>query len=240
MMDSKINHILKDYPHLNYRKLNNYWVIESFPIEYTEFLSLQEKLTEWVRSSGEKVLICCNHKLLITHGRGDRQNKDLGNQSVIPQGVPEHHIKRGGGLTLHHENQWIFYPIVKLDAHKWTLNFHLQWMMRVVSSVLQNKWNIESKNLRNPLGVWVGHLKIASIGVGVNRFVSNHGLALNLDKSELDANDFLSLSPCGLNSKVYSSVSEVLGQKVGVEDFQNEFLKYLESENIDWASTSSD
>jgi lipoate-protein ligase B len=236
-MDYNINQFQKEYPHLNFKKINQYWIIEAFPIDYSEFLELQDKLTEWVRSSNEKVLICCNHKTLVTHGRGDRQNKDLGNSSVIPKGIPEHHIKRGGGLTLHHENQWIFYPILKLDAHKWTLNFHLQWMMNIVSTVLKKKWNIETKSLRNPLGVWGGEHKLASIGVGVNRFVSNHGLALNLNRSDLDPNDFLALSPCGLNSKVYSSVSEVLAEEIDVETFQKEFVIYLESENIDWAST---
>jgi lipoyl(octanoyl) transferase len=224
---AELQQYLKDhYPELTLSSFQDCLVAYCFPFDYQKFLSLQDELTKYVKITKDKVFICCNHSTLGTMGRGDRQNADSGNTSFIPTSLPVHQIKRGGGLTLHHPGQWIFYPIVKLDADKWTLTKHLGWMMALTREILAD-WGLEVIGKRNPLGVWSGDKKLASLGVGVNRFVSNHGLALNILPSELPADVFLALNPCGLNSNVYSSVSELVKTDVGVCKFQEDFLKLI-------------
>lgn len=208
------------------KEFTNCLVAWKFPIDYQEYLSLLDQVTVYVKSSNDKVFICCSHPTVATFGRGDRQNTHLNLESKVPDFIPRFEIKRGGGMTLHHEDQWIFYPIVKLDADHWTLTRHMCWMIGIVKVILQ-KWGLKAVGLRNPLGVWHEQKKIASIGVGVNRFVSNHGLALNINSNSLDKEIFKAMNPCGLNASVYSSVNEVLGTNHTVEEFNQMFLELI-------------
>lgn len=219
--------ISENYSELLIHEFESCLVVSAFPFKYERFLELQEELTPYIKKTGDKVLICCNHRSLATMGRGDRQNAHLENKSVLPDGLEVFNIKRGGGITLHHPGQWIFYPIVRLDSDKWSLTNHMCWMIGIVKTILK-QYGLETKGLRNPLGVWFEDKKLASIGVGVNRFVSNHGLALNVKKHQLTAQEFALMNPCGLNAQVYSSVEECVCDQVDVDNFQERFISLID------------
>lgn len=226
MNRSDIKNLFKIHS-FEFKEFANCLVAWKFPVNYQDYLDLLDEVTAYVKSSGDKVFICCSHPTVATFGRGDRQNAHLNLESKVPTDIPRFDIKRGGGMTLHHEQQWIFYPIVKLDADHWTLTRHMCWMIGIVKVILA-KWDLKVIGLRNPLGVWFEQKKIASIGIGVNRFVSNHGLALNINSNQLDKEIFKAMNPCGLNASVYSSVNEILNTIYKVEDFNNEFLKLID------------
>ena len=79
------------------------------------------------------------------------------------------------------------------------------------------------------MGIWHGRNKLASIGVGVNRFVTEHGLALNLKFDEAMLLELQKISPCGINPTTYSCVDNILPLKSDklIERFHEEYLLHL-------------
>jgi lipoate-protein ligase B len=209
----------------HYVDSDNLWV-EAPGISFETGLSLQSLAREHLIQTNQNVYMACSHRPnVVTWGRGDRQNQAFQNISQTQVGVEEYHIKRGGGATLHHDQQWIFYPIVKLNATDWTLTHHLSWLIKIITKTLKTQ-SIVSYGLRNPLGVWVDQKKIASIGVGVDRFITQHGLAFNLDNSNV-LPILSQLNPCGLSARSYTCLSSILGKKIYFKEFHSLVLNVI-------------
>lgn len=225
----------------NYLIDHNHRVFESSDIlslmipkmDYREALNLQQLARDFVQQSSKKVFIHCSHPLVVTMGRGDRQNQHLLNESNIDKSLDVVQIKRGGGATLHYPEQWIFYPIMKLHPEKWNLITHISWLLKMAKYGLAHYGLEDTKALRNPLGLWHGMSKIASVGVGVDRFITQHGIALNLASPKIDQHIFEKLSPCGLSSNTYTSLYKETNNEVSFADFAQFQLKNQENFTVD-------
>ncbi len=196
-----------EYPVKFYPFKNGYY-IEAFPLDYKLFLKLQSILTELVTQHKDLVfLILCNHTNLLTMGKGDRQNVAQNNFSTVPKGIEFHEINRGGGLTFHGPNQFIFYPILKLGPKSFPLKHHIEHMMGFFQNILQEEFEISTEPKIDPLGLWIKDTipvtKLASLGIGVKKWVTQHGLALNIAPITFSEEQFQLFSPCGLSSNVY-------------------------------------
>lgn len=206
--------------HLTLHQYKFGYYIKAFPLDYEKFLSLQNDLTELVLEDKKLVfLILCNHKTLVTNGRGDRQNQELNLKSEIPESVEYHEINRGGGITFHGPNQLIFYPILKLGPESFPLTKHLDHMMKLISDVL-DEYDVKTTNKLNPLGVWHKDqpIKIASLGVGIHKWVTQHGAAINIEPITISESEFTSLNPCGLNASTYG-FAKMFNDKMSLDDF---------------------
>jgi len=208
-------------------------LIEQYPLAYPQFLQLQQIATEYVLAVGLDVYILTNHTTLLTQGRGDRQNQSMGNQSIFPSDIPVYPIKRGGGVTMHHQQQLIFYPIIKLHPDRWSLIHHLSWLLEVTQKTIQEEFLVAGLTaLRNPLGLWWDNQKIASVGVGVERFVTQHGIAINVGEQPLDIDAWNRLNPCGLSSDTYSCLSKKLNRSLTVREFAQVFKQRIFTRQI--------
>ena len=153
--------------------------------DYEECLVFQKKSQEFIRNNRNlKIYIFCNHPHCFTLGRGNERGQsdliDFDLNLVDQLDYPVHKIHRGGGITFHYPGQWIFYPIVAINS-TYTLEDHMCWMLRSVKEVLRDHFGLPKVMAAKKLmGVWNDRKKLASIGVGLNRFVTEHGLALNL------------------------------------------------------------
>jgi lipoyl(octanoyl) transferase len=186
-----------------------------------------------------RVLICCNHPKVLTHGRGLQRPKK-GEVMDLINFNPDHHpdlpytlhkVERGGGLTFHHPGQFIFYPIVKLNPKSLSLSLMIDQIFDFSIDVLKS-WGLEGLNHENKLlGLWHGHKKIASMGIAIEKLTTFHGMALNINQNK-DMTETLSLlNPCGLNPETYTSVEDLIKlPSDGVENFKNQFLKRVQSE----------
>ncbi|MGB0775153.1 MAG: lipoyl(octanoyl) transferase LipB, partial [Akkermansiaceae bacterium] len=76
-------------------------------------------------------------------------------------------------------------------------------------------------------GVWVENRKLASIGVGVRKWISMHGFAINVTKQSLPG--FLSITPCGIDGVSMTSVESECGEPVSTQEFAEKCLAHLES-----------
>ena len=115
-------------------------------------------------------------------------------------------IGRGGEATYHGPGQVVAYSIIELPESRRDLHRYLRDLEQVVIDALRSL-GIEGRREPGKTGVWIGARKVSSIGVAVRRWVTWHGLGLNVT-TDLDA--FRSFAPCGLDASVMTRVADHL------------------------------
>lgn len=185
---------------------------------YHEALAFQEAAVDYIyQNKHESVYVFCSHNPCLTMGRGlQKRTKedealiefDNGLRDSIDLEIFD--ISRGGGLTFHHPGQFVFYPIISLEHKKIKVLDYMQFMMASMKTVLEARGLSDVEHKRSLLGMWKDESKIASIGVCARRFVTFHGLALNLFINDSIKQSLSKLYPCGLPFSIYSSVSDYI------------------------------
>ena len=131
-------------------------------------------------------------------------------------------IDRGGGVTHHLPGQLVGYLVLDLQRYKTDLHWYLYQLEGIVLDVLE-ELNLPGERVSGLTGVWCKGLKVASIGVGCRRWITQHGLALNVN-CELEG--FNEILPCGLNGSVVGKLENwIPGITVG--EVQPLVKKYL-------------
>lgn len=204
--------------------------------DYSDCLKFQKSVQAIIQKNRDyKVYIFCNHPHCFTLGRGNERDQedlvDFNEDLISALKFPVHKIHRGGGLTFHYPGQWIFYPIVSINQ-KFTLDDHMCWQLNSVKSVLKSQFGLSNAMAAKKLmGVWVDRKKLASIGVGLSRFVTEHGIALNLVHDTSMFNELHKTNPCGMNPTTYIALNKVIEINSDnlIDNFHNQFLKLLEN-----------
>jgi lipoate-protein ligase B len=120
-------------------------------------------------------------------------------------------IERGGDVTWHGPGQLVGYPILDLTRHRADLHWYLRTLEAALITALA-EFDVSANRVTGKTGVWVGHRKIASLGVHVRRWVTLHGFALNVQP---DLEWFTAIVPCGLAGVDMTSIARELdGGKV--------------------------
>lgn len=164
--------------------------------------------------TSDDYLLLMEHPPVYTVGRnGDESNLLVSRETLAERHVDVHHVDRGGDITFHGPGQLIGYPILRLEDPKQIVP-HVRRMEQVLIDGLSDL-GVESWREPGLTGVWTEKGKIAAIGVRVSRSVSTHGFALNLDP---DMSYFDQMHPCGITDRRVTSVSEVLGRSVSLEE----------------------
>ncbi len=102
------------------------------------------------------------------------------------------------------------------------------WLLKLVRNHLENEYQIKALATQKIMGVWYQKMKIASIGVGVNRFITEHGLAFNLNSDPIMSAELKKINPCGLNSNIYTFLNEVLDKPlIDLEEFHQSIIKSI-------------
>mmetsp|Transcript_18026 Transcript_18026/g.28276 ORF Transcript_18026/g.28276 Transcript_18026/m.28276 type:complete len:361 (-) Transcript_18026:57-1139(-) len=155
----------------------------------------------------------------ITDGPIIEQNEvdELSNQSICksqpvlaPNGSPIYRIERGGEVTYHGPGQLVMYPLLNLKHPNYQQDLH--WYLRQIEEVIiQTLHTFDIKSNRDDIntGVWVGKHKIAAVGVSATKWITTHGLALNVNPN-LEHFDKDIITPCGIEERGVTSISEVL------------------------------
>ena len=132
------------------------------------------------------------HPRCFTLGRGASEDHLLFDPEHPP--APLHRIDRGGGVTHHAPGQLVAYPVLDLRRRRTDLHWYLRQLEQVVIDVLQ-ALGLQGERIEGLTGVWLDQRKVAAIGVGCRRWITQHGLALNVT---CDLEGFKSVVPCGL------------------------------------------
>lgn len=180
-------------------------------ISYEAGLELQEELLR-ARVAGEGVdeLLLLEHHSVYTMGR-TRDESSLRKESLLPH--PVHRTNRGGQATYHGPGQLVGYPVLDLGIFGRDLHLYLRFLEEVLIRLL-TLHGIKGERLEGKTGVWVGERKIASLGVGVRRWFSMHGFAINILG---DLSPFSHITPCGLPGVSMTSLEAEGAKDVTVE-----------------------
>jgi lipoyl(octanoyl) transferase len=187
-------------------------------VDYAEALALQRALVEDRRARRiDDVLLVVEHAHVLTLGaRGDRSHLLATREVLAAKDVEVHETGRGGDITYHGPGQIVGYPIIDLkpdrcDVHRYVRDLE-ETLIRAVGDV-----GIEATRRAGLTGVWVGHQKLASIGVRIARWVTSHGFALNVDT---DLEFFNLIVPCGIPGCEVTSLARLgcEAERLEVED----------------------
>lgn len=160
-------------------------------------------------------LILVEHEPVITLGRqGDAANLLLSEQALADRGVDFHRVERGGDITFHGPGQLVGYPIIDLRARQLSVHDLMRGLEEALIRTVAD-YGINAGRQEGLTGVWQGDLKLAALGVAVRGGVSYHGFALNVCT---DLDFFSLIVPCGLSDKQVTSIAQLSGRAVTVDD----------------------
>lgn len=181
-------------------------------VAYTAALALQEAMmAARLRDEIGDTLLLLEHPHVYTLGRG----ADAGYIINPPAGIPIRRVSRGGQVTYHGPGQLVGYPILKLSGARRDVSRYLRRLEQALIGALR-EFAIEGRRPDGMTGVWVGPHKIGSIGVGIRRWVTLHGFAVNVTT---DLAYFDAIVPCGIAGCRMTSVAALCGRQVTVADF---------------------
>ena len=150
----------------------------------------QQRLLEEPGTPGAVWLL--QHQPCYTLGRGSSLQHLHFDPAHPP--APLHRIDRGGEVTHHLPGQLVVYPVLDLRRHQPDLHWYLRQLEQVLIDVL-DQLGLRGERLPGLTGIWLDQRKVAAIGVGCRRWITQHGLALNVD---CDLTGFKRVTPCGL------------------------------------------
>lgn len=180
-------------------------------VAYPRALKLQESLLEQRRDLDHDLLLLLEHQPVITLGRGASEaHLRLTPEEARRAGIELLRVGRGGEVTFHGPGQLVGYPIVDLTACGRDLHRYLRQLEEVLLRSVA-RFGIQARTLPGKTGIWVGDGKLASIGVGVRRWIAWHGFALNVG---CDLSGFDTIVPCGLPGVAMTSMERLLGEPV--------------------------
>ncbi len=194
-------------------------------IVYEEAYALQMECLQKAIAKGQQSLLLCEHPTVLTLGRLAKEEHILMcREDIEKQGVRIISSDRGGEVTLHAPGQLVIYPILGLRHYKKDLKYYICKLEQVGIDFLR-RFDILACRVSGKTGVWVGTQKIASVGVGVKKWISYHGMAINLNT---DLKLFSMIRPCGLDVMM-TSVRKVLGSDVDMNSAKNSFVEVFKS-----------
>ena len=180
-------------------------------VAYAPTLTIQDEAVT-ARTAGEcgDRLFLLEHEPVYTIGR-KRDRSSLG-EEPLPHPVEE--INRGGQATFHGPGQLVGYFIFDLRKLTPDLHIFLRWIEEGLIALLAD-YGLNAQRREGLTGVWIEDRKIASIGVGVRRWITMHGFGLNVGS---DLSGFEAITPCGIQGVTMTSISHELGREVSVEE----------------------
>ncbi|HUY26924.1 MAG TPA: lipoyl(octanoyl) transferase LipB [Candidatus Binataceae bacterium] len=184
-------------------------------VDYQRALELQTAMVRArIADAIGDTLLLLEHPHIYTLGRGADQRFIV---TPRPE-VPTVRVSRGGQVTYHGPGQIVGYPILKLDGPARDVAKYLRALEAAMIAALA-RCGLEAERRAGLTGVWVGGRKIASIGVGIRRWVTYHGFALNVST---DLSYFDSIVPCGIEGCEMTSIARLGRPDISVAQFSRE------------------
>jgi lipoyl(octanoyl) transferase len=189
--------------------------IERLPghISYDEGLRIQQDHVDAILAgrATDKIFLL-EHEPVYTIGRL-RDRSSLRAAEQLPH--PVHETNRGGQATYHGPGQLVGYPILNLTPRGKDLHAHLRTIEDILIRACDH-FGVAAGRRDGLTGVWVENRKLASIGVGVRKWISMHGFAINITKESLPS--FFAITPCGIDGVTLSCLENEAGHAITVAE----------------------
>jgi lipoyl(octanoyl) transferase len=180
-------------------------------IDYQAALDIQNRhVDDLILGSGGEVLLLLEHEPVYTIGR-TRDQSSL--RDSLPHPVVE--TNRGGQATFHGPGQLVGYPILDLNKRGRDLHSYLRFLEEILIRLCE-EYGVQASRRDGLTGVWAGDKKIASLGVGVRKWVAMHGFALNVLESSLPA--FHHITPCGIAGVEMTCLESESGKRISMPE----------------------
>src|SRR5580700_253834 len=194
------------------------WRISEQPVDYPDAIAVMEARAAAIAADAAPELVwLLEHPPLYTSGTSGKAD------DLLDARFPLFATGRGGQLTYHGPGQRVAYAMLDLKRRRPDVRAYVaaleEWIIRTLAS-----FNVRGERREDRVGVWVkrpdkgeGHEdKIAAIGVRLRRWVSFHGIAINV---EPDLSHFAAIVPCGVVDPRFGVTSLVdLGHPVTMAD----------------------
>ena len=179
----------------------------------------------------EEYILMVEHPSVITLGRHAKETNVLFDEEELSRrGVELYHIERGGDVTYHGPGQLIAYPLIDLEYHRLGVKDYVELLEEVVIRTIAD-FGIVGERVADASGVWIEsgtirERKICALGVKCSRFITMHGLALNVNT---DLEGFDLINPCGFIDKGVTSMASELGSLVPLHQVKHLLSSYFRS-----------
>src|SRR6478736_9752280 len=187
--------------------------------DYQENLLQQKVKAKQSDKTEPDYLLFVEHNPVYTLGKNGKEKNLLINEYMLKEkGIEFYHINRGGDITFHGPQQLVGYPILDLDNYKTDLGWYLRSLEEVIIKTIA-EYGLKGERSAGETGVWLDSTvkgkerKICAMGVRCSRWITMHGLALNVNT---DLQYFDHIIPCGIENKKVTSMAEELN---GAIDF---------------------
>ncbi len=195
------------------------WLLDLGRMEYGRTWAIQKALAARRATDGiPDGLILVEHDPVVTLGR---RGTDA---DVLDKSLPVFRVERGGEATFHGPGQVVGYPILKLPDR-----LEVKRLVTDLETVLIRTCadlGIEATHDGPERGVWIRGRKLASIGLAVQKAVTFHGFAINVDP---DLTYFLRIRPCGHAGTIMTSMAKELGKPVDPEDAKASVIAHFQA-----------
>ena len=177
----------------------------------------------------DNFLLFVEHYPVYTLGKsGDINNLLTNMESLIEKNIEFFKTNRGGDITFHGPGQVVVYPILDLDNFFTDIHKYLRTLEEVIITTLSD-YGISGFRISGQTGVWVRNgkflpKKICAFGVRASRWVTMHGMSLNVN-TNLDY--FNNIVPCGINDKGVTSMKEELGKKILLSEVKKSVARHF-------------
>jgi lipoyl(octanoyl) transferase len=167
-------------------------------------------------------LVFCEHPHVYTLGKSGKPEHLLLDENGLKEKKAVYYsINRGGDITYHGPGQLVCYPIIDLDNFFTDIHLYLRTLEEAVILTLAD-YGLKAGRYPGYTGVWFDAdnekaRKICAMGVRCSRWVTMHGLALNVNT---DLSYFKNIIPCGIDDKAVTSMQQELGQEIDIKQLE--------------------
>tara|TARA_B100001564_G_scaffold15331_1_gene11865 strand:+ start:87 stop:803 length:717 start_codon:yes stop_codon:yes gene_type:complete len=208
-------------------------------LSFSDAWKYQEKIFKKIidqkvqnRSLNEKIetkniLILTEHNHVYTIGKsGDISNLLIDKKELIKREIDFFKINRGGDITYHGPGQIMGYPIFDLDNFFTDINLYLRKLEEVIINTLKS-YSLKGFTIEGETGVWVEDedglsKKICAFGIRASRWVTMHGLCLNVDP---DLSFFDHIIPCGIQNKGITSLKQLKKGDIDINEVKSRLVE---------------
>lgn len=188
--------------------------------EYGKVYALQKRLNHARRSKKipDTVIFLEHHSCFTVGRRGGYEHILVSRGLLDAEGIQVYDTDRGGDITYHGPGQLVCYPIFDLNGFGCDVHSYARRMEEAMIGTLKF-FGIPAGVRKDYPGVWVGAAKIGAEGIGIEGWVTMHGVALNVCP---EMRHFSFIVPCGIYNLGVTSMEEYLGRKVDMNRVKKE------------------
>ncbi|MEM7447120.1 MAG: lipoyl(octanoyl) transferase LipB [Myxococcota bacterium] len=195
-------------------------------LAYEAALELQNRLVD-ARAEGKvgDSLLLVEHPPTLTLGRSCKNEDHLRMSAELlrASGFAVHHVGRGGDVTYHGPGQLVAYPIFDLKPDRKDVRRYMSDLEEAMIRVCRD-YGLQAGRLEGLTGTWIGPRKIGAIGVRIRRWVTMHGVALNVCTN---LQHFQTIVPCGIADKAVTSLEAELGEAPPHAEVESRLARHL-------------